>query len=39
MQLLAFIGAAAILAILLMGSAVNTIKISQQSDYYIEGEQ
>ena len=38
MQLLAFASAAVILAILLMGSAVNTMKTSQQSDYYIERE-
>ena len=37
MQLLAFIGVGVLVSIVLVGSAVNTIKISQESDYYVKG--
>ena len=38
MQLLAFIGVGVLVSIVLVASAVNTVKISQESDYYIKGE-
>ena len=37
MQLLVFICVVVIISIVLVGSAVNTVKISQESDYYIKG--